>query len=205
MRKINRKFFFDTVRADLFHGSLKKSQVAGLDHFLNYWEDKIAVEDDRWLAYILATAHHEVNRTFKPIKEFGGKKYFFDMYDKDGLRPHVAKRLGNIFAGDGVLFHGRGFVQLTGRANYADWQEKLGVDLTSGVTAADKVLELDTATEIIFRGMIEGSYTGKKLSDYLLGVKQDWRNARRIVNHLDKADLIASYAIQYYKAISYTT
>ena len=99
----------------------------------------------------------------QPIKEYGGARYFFRMYDKDGERPHVARRLGNIASGDGALFHGRGFVQLTGRVNYADWQNRLGVDLTSGPAAADQVLDLDVATQILFEGMILGTFTGKKI------------------------------------------
>lgn len=200
---INKKFFFDTVRGSLFGGSLRKKQVEGLEAFLDYWQDNYADSDERWLAYILATAHHEVNRTFQPIKEYGGNAYFFKMYDIEGQRPDVAKDLGNLAKGDGVLFHGRGFVQLTGRANYAYWQNRLGVDLTSGQPAADRVLDLDIATQIIFEGMILGSFTGRKLSDYFVGVKEDWRRARQIVNRMDKADNIATYAQSYYSAISH--
>ncbi len=202
MSSMDRKFFFDTVQMSLFGGSLKKTQVEGLEVFLDYWEERHADQDVRWLAYVLATAHHEVDRTFQPIKEYGTDTYFFDMYDIAGSRPKVAENLGNFAKGDGVQFHGRGFVQLTGRANYADWQNRLGTDLTSSRTAADKVLNVTIATEIIFEGMIAGTFTGEKLSDYFSGVQQDWRNARRIVNRLDKADLIASYGKAYYEAIS---
>jgi len=205
MSTINRKFFFDAVRIDLFGGSLSKKQVEGLTVFLDYWETHHASKDDRWLAYVLGTAHHEVDRTFKPIKEYGGRKYFFRMYDIDGDRPKVAKSLGNIFPGDGVLFHGRGFVQLTGRANYADWENRLGIDLTSSATAADQVMKLEVATEIIFEGMILGTFTGKKLADYFANVKEDWPRARRTVNGMNRAQLIATYAKTYYRAISYTT
>lgn len=205
MSSINRKFFYDTVRLTLFNGRLSKTQVAGLTIFLDYWENNHGAKDDRWLAYVLATAHHEVDRTFKPIKEYGRDKYFFEMYDPKGLRPKVAASLGNYADGDGIKFHGRGFVQLTGRANYAHWQKQLGIDLTSSRRHADEVLETETGMKIIFEGMIKGSFTGKKLEDYLSGVKQDWKNARKIVNRLDKATLIASYAISYYRAISYTT
>ncbi len=90
MSKINRKFFFDTVRNSLFDGKLKQSQVEGLTVFLDHWEKTTPEADDRWLAYILGTAHHEVDRKMKPIKEYGGDSYFFRMYDKDGHRPHVA-------------------------------------------------------------------------------------------------------------------
>ena len=139
------------------------------------------------------------------IKEYVGDKYFFRMYDIDGNRPHVAKRLGNLAKGDGVKFHGRGYVQLTGRDNYVDWEKRIGVDLTSSRAKADRVMMPKYATEIIFEGMILGTFTGKKLSDYLKGVKQDWEGARRIINGTDKKALIASYAQRYYAAISYTT
>jgi len=205
MSKINRKFFFDEARLKLFDGTLRKKQVEGLTALLDYWEKHHAAKDDRWLAYVLGTAHHEVDRKMQPIKEYGSDRYFFRMYDIKGDRPHVARRLGNLAKGDGVKFHGRGFVQITGRANYADWQNRLGKDLTSTRARADQVLKLKIATEIIFEGMIKGTFTGKKLSDYFMNVKQDWEGARRIVNGTDKKALIASYAKSYYAAISYTT
>ncbi len=205
MSSINRKFFFDTVRLTLFDGRLRQGQVEGLTAFLDYWEEKHAAKDDRWLAYVLATAHHEVDKTFKPIKEYGGDRYFHRMYDIEGNRPHVARDLGNLAKGDGVQFHGRGFVQLTGRANYADWEQRLGVDLTSNRAASDKVLDTEIATQILFEGSILGTFTGKNLGNYLEGVREDWRGARRVINRLDKANTIASYAIAYYRAISYTT
>ena len=203
MPQINRKFFFDEVRGRLFDGRFKQSQVDGLTSLLTYWEDNHSDKDDRWLAYALATAHHEVDRKMQPIKEYGGARYFFRMYDIEGERPHIARQLGNLARGDGALFHGRGFVQLTGRANYADWENRLGVDLTSGPAAADRVLDLDVATQILFEGMILGTFTGKKFEDYLLGVREDWEGARRIINGRDKKALIASYARAYYAAISY--
>lgn len=205
MPGLNRKFFFDTARLSLFAGSVSSGQVKGLEGLLDHWEDNYASKDDRWLAYVLATAHHEVDRTFRPIKEYGGDKYFFRMYDKDGQRPDVAKRLGNIMKGDGVLFHGRGFVQLTGRANYALWQKRLGMDLTSNRAAADRVLDPAVATLILFGGMVDGSFTGKRLDQYFAGVREDWERARRIINGTDKKALIATYGRNYYSCLSYTT
>lgn len=202
MSKINRKFFYDTARLTLFSGSLKQKQVDGLTVFLDYWENNFANQDDRWLAYILGTAHHEVDRRMQPINEYGGKKYFFEMYDKHGARPNVAKRLGNTIAGDGVKFHGRGYVQLTGRRNYQDMTNRLGDDLVGNPELA---LDTKVATKIIFEGMIKGTFTSKKLSYYFNATKEDWRHARRAVNGLDKSNLIAEYAKKYYGAISYTT
>jgi hypothetical protein len=43
-------------------------------------------------------------------------------------------------------------------------------------------------------GMRNGTFTGKKLSNYITGPTYDYKNARRIINGLDKWDLIKGYA-----------
>ena len=101
---INRSFFFDHVRLYLFDGKLKQSQVQGLDAILDYWGNKMEACDDRWLAYALATAHHETDRSMQPIKEYGSTAYFMRMYDCSGGRPLVAKNLGNTHPGDGEKY-----------------------------------------------------------------------------------------------------
>jgi len=198
---INRTFFFEQIRQHLFEGKLKQSQVDGFAVLLDYWTAHHAAKDDRWLAYALATVHHETGRTMRPIHEWGGDDYFFANYDPKGSRPHVAKRLGNTEPGDGVLFHGRGYVQLTGRSNYRYWADKLSLPLT---TEPDRVLEPAIAVRILFEGMILGTFTTKRFADYFGGVTAEWAHARRIINGNDKAEDIAGFARRYYAAISYT-
>ncbi len=41
---------------------------------LNYWEANYAKKDDRWLAYMFATAHHETDRKIQAIEEYGKGK-----------------------------------------------------------------------------------------------------------------------------------
>ena len=200
---INRKFFFDQARSTLFAGKLSAGQVEGMGYVLDVWEADHFSKDDRWLAYALGTTFHETAFTMQPIQERGGDAYFRKRYDIDG-NPKVARSLGNTQAGDGVRFHGRGFVQLTGRANYAKCEKKFGGDLTSSRAAADGVLEKGLAARIMFFGMETGLFTGRKLGDCFKGETADWKNARRIINGLDMADDIATYARKFYAAISHT-
>jgi putative chitinase len=56
------------------------------------------------------------------------------------------------------------------------------------------------AAAIMFDGMVEGWFTGKKLADYF-GAKSNWTNARRIINGTDKAATIADYALEFFAAL----
>ena len=55
------------------------------------------------------------------------------------------------------------------------------------------------------QGIETGFFTGKKFGDFFSKTKEDWINARRIINRLDKAPQIADYGKKFYCAISYTS
>jgi putative chitinase len=184
---INRQFFFDHVRANLFDGHMQQSQVNGMTAILDYWESKLSDDDDRWLAYALATTFHETAFTMQPIEEFG----------KGRGHPY-----GKPDPKTGQTYYGRGFVQLTWLSNYQKMGNLLGVDL---VDHPELALQLDIATEVLFTGMIKGIFTGKKLGDFFNRSEDDWIHARTIINALDRAGQIAQYGHSFYAAISYTT
>ena len=202
MSKINRPFFFQQVKLNLFDGRMTQGQVSGLTDMLDYWETKFpGKKDDRWLAYAMATSHHETNRKMQPIREYGGDEYKRRKYDVTGDNPTRARQYGNTTPGDGIKYAGAGDVQLTWKNNYLRAGKALGIDL---VNKPELTLQSPVSKAIMFRGMSEGWFTGKKFSDYFDGQKSDWLGARRIINGTDKADLIRSYALKYYAAISYT-
>ncbi len=147
--------------------------------------------DRRKLAYCLATFKWETAHTMRPIDERGGDAYFNKRY---GPQTSVGKMLGNTKPGDGALFHGRGYVQITGRRNYAKAKALTGVDLISDPARAK---EPEIAYKIAMQGMTDGWFTGKKLSHYFSGDSADYVNARRIINGLDQADRIADIARRY--------
>jgi putative chitinase len=178
--------FFDGVRDRLFGGKLKQSQVDGCGTLI------AAFEKARWpveyAAYGLATAAHETAFTMQPIKERGSDTYL-SKYDTGKL----AKALGNTPErdGDGILYAGRGYVQLTGLANYRKAAKALNKPL---VENPDLAMRPDIAADIMVRGMQEGWFTGKANKTYLDKSPPDYVNARRIINGTDKAALVAGYA-----------
>lgn len=195
------KAFFDHVRGPLFAGSMTQSQVDGCNALLDLARNAppgAFVDDLRWLAYMLATAYLETAHTMQPIGEYGGPVYFKRMYDLAGERPAVARSLGNDQPGDGVRYHGRGYVQLTGRANYRKLGQRLGLDLEGN---PDQALDASIAARILAVGMTEGLFTGRKLGDFFGDGEPDWRGARQIINGLDRADDIAGYGRTFYEAL----
>jgi predicted chitinase len=102
------------------------------------------------------------------------------------------KDLGNTVMGDGKRFMGRGYVQITGRRNYQKASLLTGRDL---IATPDLALDPAIAAKIIVHGMVNGWFTGKKLGS------QTYTEMRRIVNGMDKAELIAGYAERFEKAL----
>lgn len=148
-------------------------------------------------AYVLATVEHETGGTFKPVRETFAKsdkqaiQRLSRAYEK-GQLPWVREP----YWLDG--YFGRGYVQLTHKYNYEKAGKKLGIDL---VAHTEKALDPAISAEITVRGMKEGWFTGKKLSDYITLKKSDFRNARRIVNGMDRAAHIAKLAIKHDQAL----
>lgn len=184
----DRKKFFDAYRERF--GPLTQQLVDALEYLLGQIEKDPRFEandtDRRKLAYCLATFKWETAHTFEPIDERGGDDYFNSRYGPD---KKAGKNVGNTKPGDGALFHGRGYVQLTGRANYMKAKKLTGVDL---IADPDRAKERDLAYQIAIQGMIDGWFTSRKLSQYF---KPDgtshYEEARAIINGTDQATRIA--------------
>lgn len=194
--------FFSVVRASrLFGPTLDQGEVDGLNAILSAMQSSPLA----YTAYALATAYKETAHTMRPIDEFGGPAYFTRMYDPPpaGNRPAVAARLGNIKPGDGALYHGRGYVQLTGRGLYIKAGDKLGVDLVGNPELAkDPVI----AAKVMREGMDGGWFTGARFATRLpstgLANRGQFIDARQIINGRDCAEEIADYAMTFQGALS---
>lgn len=198
---INEGAFYDWLRKDSMMGpTLDTDEFEGLKAITD------ACGAANWptafTAYALATAYHETAHSMQPISEFGGPKYFTRMYDITGERPTTAKKMGNTTPGDGPKYRGRGYVQLTWKNNYEKAAKVTGADL---VNNPDLAMRDDVAAKIMISGMGEGWFTGKSCKTYLptagAASKDQFIQARRIINGVDKADAIAGYAIKFQKAL----
>jgi hypothetical protein len=111
----------------------------------------------------LATISVEVP-IFAPIHEIGDDAYF--------MRYEGRADLGNNQAGDGPRYHGRGMIQLTGRANYATYGQRIGVDLEGNPDLAldPNVSAAVFVTYFVARGIPQMARAG------------DWEGVRRAVN-----------------------
>ncbi len=132
------------------------------------------------IAYLVATADHETNHTFKPVTEA------YWLTDPDA---YLRERHPDYYP-----YYGRGFVQLTWKKNYEKYGRMLGKDLVANPSLA---LEPEISLFILVHGFKTGLFTGRTISDYVDAQKADFVNARRCINGLDKAEEIAARAVNY--------
>ena len=141
------------------------------------------MNDIRWLAYMLATTYHETAARMWPITEYGSDTY---LKSKE-YYPYI----------------GRGFVQLTWNYNYQKASQILSLyDDRDLVDHPELALDSLIAARIMFRGMAEGWFTGRKLGQYFDDETDDPVNARQIINGNDDDTLIAGHYDKFLVALS---
>jgi len=180
---LDKIFFYKRIREVKLFDKLNQIQVDSIDAIINECDKQGLTL--KQAAYCFATAYHEAynprqpENRMTPIREFGGEEYL------KGKKYYP--------------FVGMGFSQLTWRWNYEKEAKRLGMDL---INHPKLILDILTAANSHVFCMAHGTYTGKKLSDYINDKKTDYANARRIVNGVDKKDLIAGYAQKFESCLS---
>lgn len=201
------KHFFDTVRRPLFGGRLKQAHVDGMNRIVA--EGHVRGWPRAWLAYALATAYHETGRWMQPIREGGhrrgpgysdasARRAVASIYAKGIISRNYALPAGPY----GQCYYGRGLVQITWYDNYLRLGERLGLG-TKLAENPDMALDMEIALDLLFVGMEEGLYTGRKLADYDLPA--EFRAARRIINGdvRKNGEMIAEYARVFHTALEH--
>lgn len=187
--QVDHTWFFNAYRSA--YGRLSQATVNGLELLGRNMVEDAELKSVQWAAYMLATVKHECANRWMPITEYGRRDYF----DKYEAGTRLGGRLGNTEPGDGYRFRGRGYVQITGRANYARMTQALALgDDEDLVRDPDQALRPVIAYRIMSLGMRKGLFTGRKLADYINDAGCDYKEARRIINGQDQAELIAGYA-----------
>lgn len=182
--EVDMKTFFSLVRKSLFGGRLSTGQVQGMEAKLQAFRE--AGWSPSWAAYALATSYHETAKRMLPVRE--------------GLSVSDAWRKRNLRY---YPYYGRGDVQLTWLVNYQRADRELGLE-GKLVKNLDLALDPDISAKIMVLGMKEGWFTKKTLQDYLpatWGTKEQFVQARRIINGTDRANDIAGYAVQFQQAL----
>lgn len=182
----NREYFFHNYKN--YFGNINQNQVDGLEFLLSKFDNENFTPEQ--VAYMLATVKWETAHTFQPIEERGGYNYFKYLIGKLGIRNLI----------EANKYKGRGYVQITGRTNYEKFSLILQDDFITNPTF---VLLPEIAYKIMIYGFVNGSFTGKKLTDYIDGDKLDYFHARKIINGLDKASLIQGYAEKIFEGLKY--
>lgn len=199
--------FFAYARRAPFGGRLSQGQIDGMNALFRCWDShRIPAPDNRHLAYILASVFHETGGRMVPVRETfastdAGAIAALDKAYKAGRLGQVSKPYWRKGA-NGKAYFGRGDIQLTHEENYKTLGERIGVDLVRNPSLA---LDLDISAEIAIVGMLEGLFTGKKLTDYFNLKKDDPVGARAVVNGRDKAKLIAGYYKSFLDALEAAT
>lgn len=194
----NRKIVYDEIGRLLCNGCLTANQRKGLEDKLSAFE-QVGIRDVRWCAYMLATSYHETGGRLQPVKEWGagmGKPY--------GMKR---KQDGGVYDLPDKIYYGRGDVQLTWYENYERMGKLLNLPLLEHPELA---LEPDISAQILIEGMTRGisgrgDFTGLSLEDFFNDRRNDPVQARRVVNGMDRANLIAGYYWKFLEALQPAT
>lgn len=141
----------------------------------------VGIFSDLVLIGALATVRVEVGRAFLPVEEIASGAAYENRHD-----------LGNYCPGDGVKYKGRGFIQLTGRANYTAYGKLLNIDL---VCHPELALDPTVASKIL------AEYFKDRGCDIACNA-QNWTLVREKVNGGDNGLSLFLNIVSQYQAAS---
>ena len=187
---MNSNAFFQTLRGSKQFPALTTRQVQGIQVLIDVWAQWYAIRYPiEYLIAALAQVGRETGYRMYPVMETfastaGAAAQTLERAYLKGQLPWVKQRYW-LADKDGLIWIGRGGIQITHKTNYAKLAKEIGetydIDLKLD---EDPELAMDpvVAAVIVFEGMTKGLFTGKKLDDFYKNGKMDWAGQRAIVN-----------------------
>lgn len=186
--------FYEGIRP-LLGGQMSQATVDAVSDILSAF-GQYGDEDPRKLAAILGQIKREAGIAMLPVREGFTKS--------DAAARAYVKKQGYAYAKPtkygGQWAYGRGQIQNTWDYNYEKMDKRLGLN---GKLLANFDLALDPiiSSQIAVVGMMEGLFTGKKLSDYFNAAQTDFLHQRRVVNGMDHAQEVENNSQEFYAVI----
>ena len=158
VKEFAKKTFSNPVAAAAFAATVEAEAGTGLVENSNYSrkaaEATSTNNPDRLAAIKAVYDNPEYQNPGNPNRlNAAGQEAFFNVYYNDAYRDE-GYRLGNTQEGDGWNFRGRGLIQITGRNNYRDLGNEIGVDLEENPDL------LTTDRDVMLKATL--AYMGKK-------------------------------------------
>lgn len=202
---MNRAAFYAELRkrnSGLFGTSLSQRQVDGIEGLLDAFAEVGDGKADT-LGYGLGTVYHETGRRMVPVREGFAKS---DAVARKAVQKLAARRGPNSNVAKyaqpqppyGHVYYGRGHVQLTWIDNYRTSSKDASIDL---VKHPDAMLDPKISARVLFRGLLDGRWNGRRKGLRYYLDRGDWIGARRTVNVQDRAAEIAEYGKDFLRAI----
>lgn len=221
MKTINRKLFFENYP----FRPLSESQVNNLNFLLDKLDNSELITRLSEMAYILATLKLETADTFAPVKEAYWIKpeskriaVLGKMYrNRESIIPNVRTvkdKNGKIIEVIPLepMYYGRGYVQLTHDWNYTKFNDEIQKKFPDYDILKNPELacEPEVAWIVLEEGMTnpnrtfkDDNFTGYTLENYFTDESIDFYHARKIINGMDRASLVQSYAEKYFDVLEF--
>lgn len=144
-----------------YKGTVNEASVSACFDAVKTALEQAEIYSDATMLGAMATIRTEVGRAYKPVVEI-----------TNGTLYEFRKDLGNYCPGDGPKYKGRGYIQLTGRADYDAYGKYLNLDL---------ICHPELALDVTNSARILAQYFKVRQVNIACNAK-DWVKVRRLVN-----------------------